>query len=48
MLERGEADIMYFVPGELIDRVKSNPKLMLAPVVSGRTALEKSATVGHS
>src|ERR1700675_2424421 len=23
MLERGEADIMYFVPGELIDRVKS-------------------------
>ena len=22
MLERGEADIMYFVPGELIERVK--------------------------
>ena len=35
MLERGEADIMYFVPGELIDRVKNNPKLRLAPVVSG-------------
>ena len=35
MLERGEADIIYFVPGELIDRVKNNPKLMLAPVVSG-------------
>jgi ABC-type transport system substrate-binding protein len=40
MLERGEADIMYFVPGELIDRVKSNPKLMLAPVVSGNWWLE--------
>jgi len=34
MLERGEADIIYFVPGELIDRVKSNPKVTLAPVVS--------------
>jgi peptide/nickel transport system substrate-binding protein len=40
MLERGEADIMYFVPGELIDRVKNNPKLMLAPVVSGSWWLE--------
>jgi len=40
MLERGEADIMYFVPGELIDRVKSNPQLMLAPVVSGNWWLE--------
>ena len=40
MLERGEADIMYFVPGELIDRVKSNPKLRLAPVVSGNWWLE--------
>jgi peptide/nickel transport system substrate-binding protein len=40
MLERGEADIIYFVPGELIDRVKSNPKLMLAPVVSGSWWLE--------
>jgi len=40
MLERGEVDIMYFVPGELIDRVKSNPKLMLAPVVSGNWWLE--------
>jgi peptide/nickel transport system substrate-binding protein len=34
MVERGEADIMYFVPGELIDRVKNNPKLRLAPIVS--------------
>ena len=40
MLERGEADIMYFVPGELIDRVKNNTKLMLAPVVSGNWWLE--------
>jgi ABC-type transport system substrate-binding protein len=40
MLERGEADIMYFVPGELIDRVRRNPKLMLAPVVSGNWWLE--------
>ena len=40
MLERGEADIMYFVPGELIDRVKNNPKLRLAPVVSGNWWLE--------
>ena len=28
------------MPGELIDRVKSNPKLMLAPVVSGNWWLE--------
>jgi len=40
MVERGEADIMYFVPGELIDRVKNNPKLTLAPVVSGNWWLE--------
>src|SRR5215471_8081533 len=40
MLERGEADIVYFVPGELIDRVKSNPKLTLAPVLSGNWWLE--------
>jgi peptide/nickel transport system substrate-binding protein len=40
MLERGEADIMYFVPGELIDRVKNNPKVMLAPIVSGNWWLE--------
>jgi ABC-type transport system substrate-binding protein len=40
MLERGEADIMYFVPGELIERVRNNPKLRLAPVVSGNWWLE--------
>ena len=35
MLARGKADIMYLVPGELIDRVKNNPKLRLAPMVPG-------------
>src|SRR6516165_7763863 len=40
MLERGEADFIYNVPGELIDRVKSNPKLMLAPIVSANFWLE--------
>ena len=40
MLERDEADIIYFVPGELIDRVKGNAKLMLAPVLSGSWWLE--------
>ncbi|HJU20137.1 MAG TPA: ABC transporter substrate-binding protein [Stellaceae bacterium] len=40
MLERGDADIIYFVPGELIARVKNNPKLTLAPIVSGNWWLE--------
>jgi peptide/nickel transport system substrate-binding protein len=40
MLERGEADIIYMVPGELIDRVKGNRQLMLAPVLSGSWWLE--------
>jgi peptide/nickel transport system substrate-binding protein len=40
MLERGEADLMYLVPGELIERVHKNPKLMLAPVLSGSWWLE--------
>jgi len=40
MLERGEADLMYLVPGELIERVQKNPKLMLAPVLSGSWWLE--------
>ena len=40
MLERGEADIIYLVPGELIERVQKNPKLMLAPVLSGSWWLE--------
>lgn len=40
MLERGEADIIYFVPGELIAQVKSNPKITLAPVVSANWWLE--------
>src|SRR5260370_10539068 len=40
MLERGEADIIYGIPGELVARLKDNPKLMLAPVVSGNFWLE--------
>jgi peptide/nickel transport system substrate-binding protein len=35
MLERGEADLMYQVPGELIERLQKNPQMMLAPVLSG-------------
>ena len=40
MLERGEADMMYLVPGELIERLQKNPKMMLAPVLSGSWWLE--------
>jgi peptide/nickel transport system substrate-binding protein len=40
MLERGEADIVYGLSGELADRVKKNSKLMLAPVLSGSFWLE--------
>jgi peptide/nickel transport system substrate-binding protein len=35
MLERGEADIIYLVPGELIDKVRQIPGVVLAPVLSG-------------
>jgi ABC-type transport system substrate-binding protein len=35
MLEREEADIIYFVPGDLAARVQQNSKVILAPVVSG-------------
>jgi peptide/nickel transport system substrate-binding protein len=35
MLERGEADIIYLVPGELIDKVSQIPGVVLAPVLSG-------------
>src|SRR5260370_41552511 len=40
MIERGEADIIYNVPGELIDRIKNTPGVMLAPVVSANFWLE--------
>src|SRR5215813_2102317 len=40
MLERGEADIIYFIPGELVGRIQNNPKVMLAPVVSGNWWIE--------
>jgi peptide/nickel transport system substrate-binding protein len=40
MLERGEGDIVYGIPGELVDRIKANNKLILAPVLSGSFWLE--------
>ena len=40
MLDRGEADIVYFIPGEMIPRVQQDKKIMLAPVVSGNWWLE--------
>ena len=40
MVEREEADIIYFIEGQLIPRAKRNSKLMLAPVLSGSWWLE--------
>ncbi len=40
MLERGEADIIYLVPGELINKVTRLPGVTLAPVLSGAWFLE--------
>src|SRR3989442_13743643 len=40
MLERGEADIVYFVPGELITKVGKLPGVTVAPVLSGSFFLE--------
>src|SRR5205809_2153943 len=40
MLERGEADIIYNVPGELVSRVQKLPGVTLAPVLSGSWFLE--------
>src|SRR3989475_13327084 len=40
MLERDEADIIYFVPGELIGKVAKLPGVTLAPVLSGSFFLE--------
>jgi peptide/nickel transport system substrate-binding protein len=40
MLDRGEADIIYFIPGEMVSRVQRDKKIMLAPVVSGNWWLE--------
>jgi ABC-type transport system substrate-binding protein len=40
MIECGEADIIYDVPGEMIAQIRNNPKLILAPVVSGNFWLE--------
>jgi peptide/nickel transport system substrate-binding protein len=35
MIERGEADIVYGLSGELVPRIQRSDKVMLAPVVSG-------------
>ncbi|PYO13364.1 MAG: hypothetical protein DMD75_05820, partial [Candidatus Rokuibacteriota bacterium] len=40
MLERGEADIIYNVPGELINKVGKLPGVTLAPVLSGSFFVE--------
>ena len=40
MVEREEADIIYFIEGQLIPRAKRNSKIMLAPVLSGSWWLE--------
>jgi peptide/nickel transport system substrate-binding protein len=40
MLQRGEADIIYFIPGELVARVQADKKITLAPVVSGNWWLQ--------
>jgi len=40
MLERGEADIIYLVPGELLERVKKLPGAKLAPTHGGPWWLE--------
>ncbi|HXH11012.1 MAG TPA: ABC transporter substrate-binding protein [Alphaproteobacteria bacterium] len=40
MIERGEADIMYLVPGELIEHVKNLRGVQLAPTLGGPWWLE--------
>ena len=40
MLDRGEADIIYFITGDLVPKAMKDPKLMLAPVLSGNWWLE--------
>jgi len=40
MLERGEADLVYFVPGELINKVSKLPGVVVAPVLSGSFFVE--------
>ena len=40
MLKRGEADIIYEIPGELVRQVQNDKTIMLAPVVSGNFWLE--------
>jgi peptide/nickel transport system substrate-binding protein len=37
MMQTGEADLMYLVPGPMIDLVRQDPKLTLAPVLGAST-----------
>ncbi len=48
MLEREEADIIYHVPGELIERVKSMRGVMLAPATGGTSSCPPSPWDGTS
>lgn len=48
MLEREEADIIYSVPGELIEKVKTIRGVTLAPVLSGSWFLEFPGFQGTS
>lgn len=40
MLESGEADIVYQIPGEFLERLQKHTKYMIAPVLSGSWWLE--------
>jgi peptide/nickel transport system substrate-binding protein len=40
MMDRGDADLMYFITGDLLPGVMKDKKIMLAPVVSGNWWLE--------
>jgi peptide/nickel transport system substrate-binding protein len=40
MLESGEADIIYQISGEFLERLQKNPKWILAPILSGSWWLE--------
>ena len=40
MLDRGDADLIYFITGDLLPGVMKDPKIMLAPVVSGNWWVE--------
>ena len=43
LLQTGEADVANLIPGELLDTVRANPQLKLAPVKAGPVWLELMA-----